>query len=134
MRISPWIALLALILVLIYSSVKPATISRLERTESNSAVSEIIQKRSEHCRNAPYPCGMSSFSANLFNHGSHTAVLTEPTLWGEYTFVRTHQSQTDEIIRQTTRFYASRTKIAISAGFFICALIFIIRSILRQQE
>ena len=134
MRISPWVSLLAMSLILIYGSLKPATISRLERTESNEAVREIIQNRFNYCRNVPYPCGVISFSANLHSHGSRTAVLTEPTLWGKYTFVRTHQSQTGEIIRQTTRFSLIRTKIVISAGIFLCALLFIIRSIFRQQE
>jgi len=134
MRISPRVALLAMSLILIYGSLKPATISRLERTESDEAVREIIENRFNYCRHAPYPCGKFSFNANMYNHGSFTAALTESTLWGKYTFVRTHQSQTGQIIRQTTRFTPSRMKIAISLGVSLCALIFILRSIFRQQE
>ncbi len=134
MRISPRFALLAWIIVFAYSSLKPFTILRLELTVSNDAIDEIISNRREHCRNAPYPCATVGYTANSRNHGSRTVALTEPTPWGEYTFVKTYHSQTDEIVLKKTKFFPNWTKILISAGFFLSALILIIRSILRQRE
>jgi len=110
MRISPWFGSVALVSIVGVS--KPTILSRLEHTESNEAAIEIIQKkRTTDCRHAMYSCGMAAFGANGHNHGSHTSVLTEPTLWGDYTFVRVYQTQTGEGTRETTRFKASRTKL-----------------------